>query len=390
MNQTLSPGLEIQSIMRHVLFSSWVGILLFTWLLLFQKNKRPVHYCMIIADLCLVCILINYWAAEVGLIEIVPALALSDLPLIIISIPACYLAARIILYEGERPVRSYKVYFAITAPVALAAGAVAVYSSVTFFSEHGAVPSRIDHPFLWPMYLASYALMTFNVIRNLFTALHLYRSGKTKRTGPFRKQVFILLMYMPAACVLFLSFIFRNERLIFWSFSAIGSITLVFSFIYMSVSFIEQSFTPPQPARTVPRPEWDKTAEELAARLSALMESETPYRDPDLTLPALAKQLGVDQKRLSYLFNVTLSTNFRSYINGRRLSAVCRELVEYPERSILDTAFANGFNSKSSFNTLFIKTYGKAPREFRKEHAGKSTGAKDIPAESGRPGRTRP
>ena len=78
--------------------------------------------------------------------------------------------------------------------------------------------------------------------------------------------------------------------------------------------------------------------------------------------------LGEEPKRLSYHLNVSLSTSFRGYINELRLAAVCQDLLAEPRRSILDIAFANGFNSKSSFNTLFFKKYGITPREFRREN----------------------
>jgi AraC-like DNA-binding protein len=45
---------------------------------------------------------------------------------------------------------------------------------------------------------------------------------------------------------------------------------------------------------------------------------------------------------------------------------VCKDLLADPGRTILDTAFANGFNSKSSFNDLFFKKYRMTPKEFRR------------------------
>lgn len=84
----------------------------------------------------------------------------------------------------------------------------------------------------------------------------------------------------------------------------------------------------------------------------------------------VAQLPGEEPKRLSYHFNRRLSTNFRRYINDRRPRAVSRDLLEKPDSSILDTAPVNGFNSKSSFNTLFIEAYGMTPREFKVECRG--------------------
>ena len=97
------------------------------------------------------------------------------------------------------------------------------------------------------------------------------------------------------------------------------------------------------------------------------MKTEAPYRDETLSLRQLAGMLGVEPKRLSYHLNLHHAKSFRSYINELRLEAVCRDLMADSHRTILDTAFANGFNSKSSFNELFLKKYGKTPKEFRRE-----------------------
>jgi AraC-like DNA-binding protein len=116
------------------------------------------------------------------------------------------------------------------------------------------------------------------------------------------------------------------------------------------------------------RPEWDRLAPELTARLELLMESSALYRDPALSLQRLAHALGVEPKRLSYHLHTVFSMTFRTYLNEWRLKAVCRDLCAASHRSILHTAFENGFNSKSSFNTLFYQKYGRTPREFRREN----------------------
>jgi transcriptional regulator GlxA family with amidase domain len=96
------------------------------------------------------------------------------------------------------------------------------------------------------------------------------------------------------------------------------------------------------------------------------MKSSAPYRDERLSLRGLAELLGVEPRQLSYHLHTHLCLSFRDYVNEWRLKAVCRALLEDPGRAILGTAFANGFNSKSSFNTLFFERYGMTPRQFKK------------------------
>ncbi|HEY1405828.1 MAG TPA: helix-turn-helix domain-containing protein [Spirochaetota bacterium] len=63
--------------------------------------------------------------------------------------------------------------------------------------------------------------------------------------------------------------------------------------------------------------------------------------------------------------------NFRSYLNSFRIDEARSMLIEKPELSVLEIAYATGFNSKSSFNELFIKSTGLSPRDFRSR--GKKT-----------------
>jgi AraC-like DNA-binding protein len=143
-----------------------------------------------------------------------------------------------------------------------------------------------------------------------------------------------------------------------------GLIAVAYALSRMGVSYFSQDRPPPTRHA---RPEWDNSAEELGSRLQALMESSAPYRDERLSVQTLARKLGVEPGQLSYHLNVRHSLTFRSYINEWRLRSVGEDLLSRPDRSILDIAFENGFNSKSSFNSLFFKKYGMTPREYRRQ-----------------------
>ena len=132
------------------------------------------------------------------------------------------------------------------------------------------------------------------------------------------------------------------------------------------------------------KPPWDASAPELTARLSRLMEQEAPYRDETLTLHRLAGMLGEESKRLSYHLNVNLSNTFRGYINELRPIAVCGDLLGNPRRAILDIAFSNGFNSKSSFSALFVRKYGQTSKEYRQKHLEHPDGTTRLSLENPR------
>jgi len=107
----------------------------------------------------------------------------------------------------------------------------------------------------------------------------------------------------------------------------------------------------------------------LEAKLLHFMETDTPYRDSDLTLTRLASRLSVSPHNLSEVINTRLNRNFFDFVNEYRVEQVKRDLTDPKKRNLtlLAVAFDAGFNSKISFNTLFKKQTGLTPSEFRRK-----------------------
>ncbi len=115
----------------------------------------------------------------------------------------------------------------------------------------------------------------------------------------------------------------------------------------------------------------DPTAEvDEMLRLSALMDDERPHLDPGLTLDGLAARFGRSPRQLSRLIRRQSGSHFSDFINGYRVAAAGTALRAPGDgRSILDIAFAAGFNSKSTFNSAFKRHTGMTPTEFRSQVA---------------------
>jgi len=102
-----------------------------------------------------------------------------------------------------------------------------------------------------------------------------------------------------------------------------------------------------------------------------LMHNEKPYLDPELTLDQLAAKMQVKPRALSQAINDVLQQNFFDFINRYRIEEAARLLTNPKDEKItvLEVLYQVGFNSKSSFNTLFKKYTGLTPTEFRKKQA---------------------
>ena len=113
----------------------------------------------------------------------------------------------------------------------------------------------------------------------------------------------------------------------------------------------------------------DEDFEDLKEKLLTLIESQKPYLEGDLNLLKLSELIGISTHQLSYLLNNGFNENFFQFINKYRI-AHAKELLlsdTYYKMSVLGIAFESGFNSKTAFNTMFKKTMGITPSEFRKK-----------------------
>jgi AraC-like DNA-binding protein len=108
--------------------------------------------------------------------------------------------------------------------------------------------------------------------------------------------------------------------------------------------------------------------QKILARLERIVVAERGYRDPDITRQSLGPRLGIRECQLSQALHDGLGINFRDYITRYRLAEAKSLLVEKPDPSILDIAFAVGFNSKYAFNAPFAKETGLSPSDFRKNN----------------------
>jgi AraC-like DNA-binding protein len=112
--------------------------------------------------------------------------------------------------------------------------------------------------------------------------------------------------------------------------------------------------------------------EKLIQRLTKSMENEKPYLNENLTLKELAEKLETTPNNLSQIINEKFSKNFYEFINGYRINEVKSLLSnpKYSHYSMLGIAFECGFNSKSTFNSVFKQFTGKTPSEFKKSTIG--------------------
>jgi len=113
----------------------------------------------------------------------------------------------------------------------------------------------------------------------------------------------------------------------------------------------------------------DNLANEYYSSLIQLIESEKLFIDSKLSIKTVADRLGVKVNHLSQVINQKTGKNFFKFINEYRVEEAKRLLSSPANQkfTILAIAYDCGFNSKSSFNTIFKEYTGQTPSDFIKK-----------------------
>jgi AraC-like DNA-binding protein len=101
----------------------------------------------------------------------------------------------------------------------------------------------------------------------------------------------------------------------------------------------------------------------LLARLEAHMQEARPWLNPDLTLVALARKLGVPAKTLSTAVNLGHGENVARYVNRYRIEHACTLLLA--GQPVTTALYDSGFNTKSNFHREFLRLKQMTPTQWQ-------------------------
>jgi len=112
-------------------------------------------------------------------------------------------------------------------------------------------------------------------------------------------------------------------------------------------------------------------ANEIIERLNDLMKNEALYKNSLISMPQVAKRLGMPTPKFSQLLNDNLNKSFSVFINEYRIEAAKVLLCEQDSQSIEMIAEQCGFNSQSTFYSAFKKITSQTPAVFKAENSPK-------------------
>ncbi len=153
-----------------------------------------------------------------------------------------------------------------------------------------------------------------------------------------------------------------------------GNIILVFySFTFSIFGYQQNRIYPETPPKEKPKYERSglriANIDSLTKKLLSLMEEKKLYLEPELTILDVAQYLHVPRHHVTQILNEKLGKNFYTFINSYRIEEAKQRLMDprYDNLTVLAIGYDAGFNSKSSFNTLFKKYVSMTPSEYKKK-----------------------
>ncbi|HEX3039384.1 MAG TPA: AraC family transcriptional regulator [Caproiciproducens sp.] len=103
---------------------------------------------------------------------------------------------------------------------------------------------------------------------------------------------------------------------------------------------------------------------------AALIQKITDYIEnhlsEELDLDRVADIAGYSKFHLNRIFSEITGCTIHRYIQRRRLTESARQLI-FTEKSIVEIAFAAGYESQQSYSLAFRNLYCNSPQEFRKK-----------------------
>ncbi|MGB3751119.1 MAG: helix-turn-helix domain-containing protein [Arcobacteraceae bacterium] len=100
------------------------------------------------------------------------------------------------------------------------------------------------------------------------------------------------------------------------------------------------------------------------AELLDLMKNEKLFLNPKLTISELSHSLSVSTNHLSQIINQYEQVNFHDFVNKYRVEEFIQNAQNNKSFSLLGHAYDSGFNSKSTFNSVFKKIKSVTPSQY--------------------------
>lgn len=239
----------------------------------------------------------------------------------------------------------------------------------------------------------SFVLSVFYYSASTLLIIHRYRKIKYDNFSYFSSNNMLNWLYFLAAFILLMYCIFFGMGLYNiiahtrWFnveyFADISLVVLTYSISYFGIKqnyLFNKPYEVPEESIAKPNKEKYKNSnlskeqkKIYIQKILDFMESERPHLNPELNIQDLSKQIDITRHHLTEILNNELGKNFFNFINEYRVQEVKKRLLDpkFQHLTIVAIAYESGFNSKSTFNSIFKQQTQSTPSKWRKEQLKK-------------------
>ncbi len=107
--------------------------------------------------------------------------------------------------------------------------------------------------------------------------------------------------------------------------------------------------------------------DDLILRIETIMNEELLFRNPELTIRDVARELATNRFYISRAINTHFGYSFTVYINRKRIEYSITLMSEFPMKTMDSIATESGFLSEKAFFQKFRQVMNDSPRSYMKK-----------------------
>lgn len=330
------------------------GLLVSLYFLFFNKQKRIPNF--------IFGLLVLFLSIRIGKSVYVIFTERTELNRLYLQIglSTCFLIGISLFYylksslENTKKIpKLWKLHFLLLVLIVLVVGIIKPYETNIPFWHTFFVPFIYV---IWGLYMVASAYLLKDLVVKLF--------NKTEKLAT--SEIWLLSVYL-GNLLIYLAYIVG-----FFYLYLAGTITFSVVFYGLTIFFLSkkqrESIFQEIPQKYASKKIESNEANSLIEKLNALMLEQELYKNSDIKLNDIAKELKITTHQLSQLLNDNLGKSFATFINEFRIAETKKLLQENNQFTLEAIGFEAGFSSKSNFYATFKKIVGTTPSEFKKQN----------------------
>jgi len=366
---TISPGLNLLAILN--LLGAAQGLLLALALLTTRGRSKTANRLLAALILSVSIVVSGAVLLTSGYVFVFPHLSRIHHPIVFLAPPLLFLYIRELTADRKRLDKKDLLHFI---PFVLCL----IYLLPYYFQSRTGKLQALSLEYVGESLGWYYVRTAFLITQGLvylilvvLTIIEYSRKPNSRKSERDRAILFEIRFFVVAATVIWLGAVLRSVTNLSNLLVPLSVSLLIYSLGYLKLRRVE-----PEPvAKDESIKRYEKStltpdrSEKYLARLLKCMEAEKPFTDGDLTIQKLADKLSIPPHHLSQTINERLGQTFSDFINSYRVAEAKQRLLDpsLKHLSVLGIAIEVGFNSKSSFNSVFKKYTQMTPSEFRSQ-----------------------